>query len=167
MYICDYLPQDFLAFIANANLVDPKGKQFDPRDPEFDRFAGWFRAHPELPRLLEEFKEKNPYSCYKNDFYNKMKEKSVIIENCLIPYSTVSYVIVYINNDDTEVEVDMVEAINTSVSEIISKPIDEHLPAEEQLILEKQKHQLILNKIAELKDAYKKFKIVCETLRWI
>jgi len=144
MYTYNFLPEELLDIIANANLIDPDGKHFDPRDLEFDRSAGWFRAHPEFPRLLEEFKKIDIY------LYNDIKEDIVLIPNCIIPY-------IRLLNDNRYIslEFDIVKAINTSVSEIIYKPIDEHLLVEEQLILEKQKHQLILNKIAELNDAYR------------
>lgn len=151
---CEEFSYDFLTYIANAKLIDPEGNQFDPRIREFDRSAGWFRAHPELTRLLEEYKDINENN---NQFYKNMKSHCQSVPTCLIPFSRIIYINEYMY-ERMDVEVDIVKAIKTSIAEILAIPIDSHFSTEDQLTMEREKHKTILNKIKELEDAYEKMK---------
>jgi len=90
---------ELLLEITRVGLIHPDGGFVDCFEEGFNQNAGWFRAHPSLPYLIEKFAphllnktfEDNYDLAYLYDKSNRNIIKYELIPKCLIPFSKVIY----------------------------------------------------------------------------
>jgi hypothetical protein len=149
----------FLRYVTRAGVIcDPNGYYVDATDPEFDRDAGWFRAHPSLPELITKFlddvtktgKDEEDYSPY--PFSDGDRCKTQKVPRCLIPFCRREFVDYGYPGCCDKMVYDHELALKTVIHEELLRPVDPTLPVEEQLSKVKENQANFLSRLAELDD---------------